>query len=435
MPQVNYKRPPIYEKQRLGIFHEERIGIVEASTKSGKTYGCIVWLTEQALTTGKPGRHYWWVAPVYGQAKIAFNRLRRGLPPQLIKVNETELTIELFNGAIIQFKSGEKPDNLYGEDVFAAVLDEATRMRQEAWHAIRSTLTATRGPVRIIGNVRGRRNWVYKLARSKAAVEYHRITAWDAVEAGIVDRAEIEAAQDELPEHIFKELYEAEASDDGGNPFSLKHLDECFLAERPTAIGPIVAYGVDLAKSSDWTVVTGLDTFGFAAVLERWQDSWENTKARIVGIIGRQVPALVDATGVGDPIVESLQKSGCNVEPFVFTSQSKQLLMENLRLRIQMRELSWDDEGLHDELESFEYQYTRTGVKYNAPEGSFDDRVCSLALAAKCWVANRSEFWPYGDVVDVVEERGNRADRFRRREVPAGRDGRPELAGVMGRNF
>ena len=29
----------------------------------------------------------------------------------------------------------------------------------EAWHALRSTLTATQGPVRIIGNVSGRRNW------------------------------------------------------------------------------------------------------------------------------------------------------------------------------------------------------------------------------------------------------------------------------------
>jgi hypothetical protein len=42
-------------------------------------------------------------------------------------------------------KSGEKPDGLYGEDVFAAVIDEASRMREEAWHALRSTLTATRG--------------------------------------------------------------------------------------------------------------------------------------------------------------------------------------------------------------------------------------------------------------------------------------------------
>jgi hypothetical protein len=65
----------------------------------------------------------------------------------------------VFNRAVIRFKSGEKTDSLYDEDVWAAVLDEASRMREEAFHAIRSTLTATRGKVRLIGNAKGRKNW------------------------------------------------------------------------------------------------------------------------------------------------------------------------------------------------------------------------------------------------------------------------------------
>ena len=35
-------------------------------------------------------------------------------------------------------------------------LIEASRAREEAWHALRSTLTATRGKVRVIGNVKER---------------------------------------------------------------------------------------------------------------------------------------------------------------------------------------------------------------------------------------------------------------------------------------
>jgi hypothetical protein len=31
-------------------------------------------------------------------------------------------------------------------------------MKEDAWTAIQSTLTATRGPVRIIGNVKGKKN-------------------------------------------------------------------------------------------------------------------------------------------------------------------------------------------------------------------------------------------------------------------------------------
>ena len=36
-----------------------RYSCIEASTKSGKTAGCIIWLVEQAFV-GKPGWHYWW---------------------------------------------------------------------------------------------------------------------------------------------------------------------------------------------------------------------------------------------------------------------------------------------------------------------------------------------------------------------------------------
>jgi len=55
-------------------------------------------------------------------------------------------------------KQGARDLRLYGEDVYGAVIDEASRMKEDAWTAIQSTLTATRGPVRIIGNVKGEKN-------------------------------------------------------------------------------------------------------------------------------------------------------------------------------------------------------------------------------------------------------------------------------------
>jgi len=359
--------------------------------------------------------------------------MKRALPRGSFKANQSELTIQLqVNGAIIAFKSGENPDSLYGEDVFAAVFDEATRAREEAWWALRSTLTATRGPVRIIGNVRGRKNWVYRLARSSDQVAYSRITAWDAVEAGIVDRQEILDAQRELPEHIFKELYEALPSDDGGNPFSLRHIQAAALSEAPPVTGPVVVYGVDLAKSTDWTVVVGLDVFGYVVEFHRWQSSWENTKEQLIQILG-STPTLADATGVGDPVVESLQTvEGTHVEAFVFTSSSKQMLMEGLRQRIQLSELSWTEDVITDELEQFEYQYTRTGVRYSAPSGVHDDTVCALALAAKMWREYKSAYWPYDDaVVESSDERNSRMWNIRKRHSVR-RVGAPEFAGILG---
>src|SRR5690606_36994105 len=134
--------------------------------------------------------------------------------------NESSLVYTFRNGARWVFKSAEKPDNLYGEDVADAVIDEASCCREEAWHVIRSTLTATRGPVRLIGNVKGRKNFFYRMARQAESGEpdmaYHKLTAYDAVDAGVLDAGEIKQAEAQLPAHVFRELYLADPADDGG---------------------------------------------------------------------------------------------------------------------------------------------------------------------------------------------------------------------------
>jgi hypothetical protein len=330
---------------------------------------------------GLRGQAFWWISPVYPQAKVAYRRLKRGLPETLYTANESELTITLVNGAIISFRSAEKPDNLYGEDVYAAVLDEATRMREEAWHAVRSTLTATRGPVRIIGNVKGRRNWAYALARRAEGGEpgwaYAKLTASDAIDAGIIAPEEIAQAQRQLPENVFRELYFAEPSDDGGNPFGQEAIRSCI---GDGSGNPPVVYGVDLAKSVDWTVVVGLDDTGTVCRFDRYQWPWEETVRRLAQEIGL-TPAIVDSTGVGDPIVERLQRELSNVEGYHFSSSSKQKLMEGLAIAIQTGEVRYPQGVIVSELDAFAYEYTRTGVRYSAPDGMHDDCVMALALA------------------------------------------------------
>src|SRR5437016_10773884 len=145
---ATYTRPWMADYQTAAVFNPARYAVVAASTKSGKTVACLVWLLEQAMR-GRGGQNFWWIAPVYRQAEIAYGRMKLGLPRGLFEANETQLRITLANGTLLWFKSAEKPDNLYGQDVYAAVVDEATRVREEAWHAVRTTLTATRGPVRI----------------------------------------------------------------------------------------------------------------------------------------------------------------------------------------------------------------------------------------------------------------------------------------------
>lgn len=380
-PEISYVRPFLYTKQLEAIFCKERYGMIEASTKSGKTHGCIIWLAEQAFQA-EAGRNFWWVAPVYAQAKIAFKRLRRGLPREIFTSNESELNITICNGATIWFKSADNPDNLYGEDVFAAVVDEASRCKEDAWIALRTTLAATKGPVRIIGNVKGRRNWFFRMARRAQAGEqemhFSKLTWRDAVAGGILSESEVEDARRQMPEHAFNELFNADASDDEGNPFGIEAIRK--LTVPAASVAAPAVWGWDFAKSNDWTVGIALDRSGNVCRVVRFQSPWGITKMRVKAeSAGSQ--CIGDSTGVGDAIVEDLQRMGVALEAFVFTSKSKQQIMEGLAADIQQGKGFFPEGVLAEELRCFEYEYTATGVRYSAPDGLHDDCVCAYALA------------------------------------------------------
>jgi phage FluMu gp28-like protein len=393
--QIHYQRPQLANYQIDALFDNSRYAIVEASTKSGKTTACLIWIIEQALQ-GMSDQDFWWVAPVYGQAKIAFRRLKAGLPRESYTANESDLTLTLINGARIVCKSAEKPDNLFGEDVYGSVFDEASRAREEAWHALRSTLTATRGKVRIIGNVKGRKNWAYKLARraesGEPGMSYAKITAYDAIDAGILDESEIEDARRQLPDNVFRELYLAEPSDDSGSPFGIIAIHDCIA---PLSNERAEVFGIDLAKSVDWTCIIGLDRKRRVCVFERFQKPWNETIETVRRIVGT-TKASVDSTGVGDAVLESLQAGGrSNFEGFKFSQGSKQQLMEALAVAIQKKEISFPEGIITNELEAFEYEYTRTGVRYSAPSGMHDDAVCALALANEYKPRKIGQFWSF----------------------------------------
>jgi hypothetical protein len=194
----------------------------------------------------------------------------------------------------------------------------------------------------------------------------------------LIDADEIEAARRDLPASAFNQEFLGIPADDGGNPFGITAIRACRVPELSTA--PVAVWGVDLAKSYDWTVACGLDASGKVAKLDRWQSDWGQTKRKLLDTIGFTL-TMIDSTGVGDPIVEDLIRERPNVQGFKFSSSSKQQLMEGLAAAIQRGEVGYPDGWLVQELEAFEYEYYAGGVRYTAPDGLHDDGVCALALA------------------------------------------------------
>ena len=330
---IEVEAPRLYPKQREAIYDPHMYSVIEASTKSGKTFGCIVWILDGAFA-GKEGQNFWWVAPYYTQAEIAYRRTKLALPRGHYAANDTKQTIKLLNnGVTLWFKSADNPDSLYGEEVMECVLDEATRMREEAWWAVQTTLATTGGQVRIIGNVKGKKNWAYRMARIAEAGEdpdmgYHRITAYDAMAAGVLPEESVERAKRRMPETMFRELFLAEAGEDEGNPFGgSRAIRQCIAAPSSR---PGIHYGVDLAKARDWTVVIGLDAEGYVSTFERWQAPWGITIPNVRWLTRAGRRTLVDSTGVGDVPTEVLQAGGeWRYLGYNFTSKSKQQLMKS----------------------------------------------------------------------------------------------------------
>ena len=387
--------PKLYRKQAAAVCDPTRITCIESTTKAGKTIGCIVWQIGQVMS-GPPDAEHWWVAPVYEQAMMAY-RLAWSLlrHQQGFKQALAEKAILCPGGRRWSFRSADKPDNLFGSAVTSAVLDEASRMKDDAVDAIFSTTTRTRGPMRLIGNVRGRANRHYQWSRKGEAGEegfaYHRITADDAVEAGVFHLEDVEMARRSMPDAIFRELYYCEPSDDGGNPFGIEAIRACAELNGGKATGkPVAVWGLDIARKRDWAVLIGLDHSRQVAAFHRWHGlSFGALVGEVSRIVGKGSRACVvyDATGVGDAVGEQLVAARVWVEPFIFSSASKQGLMEGLALALQQGRTSVVD-GVHRaELEAFEYDVKAGRVVYGAPSAMHDDTVCAHALA--WWGADR----------------------------------------------
>lgn len=238
-----YERPPLAPYQTAVIDCPKRFTISEWTTKGGKTVSHIVWLFEQALKpredappgeeNNKEGMNYWWVAPIFPQAKIAFKRMQMFVGIKgFFKTNLSELTLILPNKAEIHFKSADNHNSLYGENVYAAVFDEFTRAKEESWFALRSTLTVTRAKCKLIGNYTGSTNWGHKLSEKakdpKGEYAYFNVDALQAVKAGILNQEEVDQARKDLPKTIFEALYLAKGSVSGDILFPSEAVSDLF---------------------------------------------------------------------------------------------------------------------------------------------------------------------------------------------------------------
>ena len=380
--EVSIRLHKLHPGQRRVAEHPARFRVVMCGRRYGKSALGIRLACDAALK----GQPVGWFAPSYKLALEAWRELSQRLQPIVARQNEQDKRMELVTGGVIEIWTLDTQDPARGRKYALAIIDEAGIAKDllDVWQAaIRPTLVDMGGRALFLGTPKGRRHgFVTLFTRGDTGQD----PDWQSFRASTLENPyippeEIEAARKELPPDIFAQEFEGIPTDDGANPFG---LDAIRKAVGEVGEQPPVVYGIDLARSVDYTVVCGMDAWRRVVRLERWQLPWAATKSKIAEMVGK-VPCVVDATGVGDAIVSDLQQMGVDVTPHVFTQSSKLRLMQRLIAAFQGGELQLPAGWLPAELETFEFSYTATGVKYEAPKGYHDDGVMALGLSLYGW--------------------------------------------------
>lgn len=373
--------PKLHSAQKNIIDSQARFIVVMCGRRFGKSELSQV----RIITSALEGHRVAYVTPTYKLAKTFFEKLTQVVPFQN---NRSDLIISFPNGGSIEFFTGERLDNLRGRKFNLVVLDEASYIAdlESGWlNSIRPTLTDYQGKAIFLSTPKGK-NYFYSLYLKGQGDKDWQSFKYTTYDNPYILKSEVDDAKQQLPTSVFNQEYLADPMENSANPFGIQHIANCVA---PMSNEEPMYFGIDLAKSFDYTVVIGLDKNGVVSYYQRYQKDWKATKEDIQ-TIPRHKPIYIDSTGVGDAITEDLQRYFQNMTGYKYNSNSKQQLMELLASRIQQRQVLFPRGTITDELEIFEYQFTATGVRYNAPNGFHDDCVNALALAVKCMDNHRT---------------------------------------------
>jgi hypothetical protein len=338
----------------------------------------------------EPGVCYY-VLPTYRQAKqVVWDALINDhVPPQIYdKKNDSELAIYYKNGVIQRFIGSEDPDKHRGTNPFDVVFDEYAEQTAEIWEAIfQPVLMENNGTASFVFTPKGK-NHAWKLLQMAKDNPLWFVSERGVKDTEVFGKTELDEIKRNTPSALYAQEYEIAFNEAAGAFFRRVRQNLYDRNATQPEYGDF-QLGVDLAKYQDFTVLTpfNMNTFRVYPQDRFNQIDWNLQKARIEATALRyKARVKIDATGVGDPIVEDLKSRGLNInddDAIKFTESSRMNLLNHLAMLIEQDKIELpNDEGLLMELEAFQYSLTPLGkVKVGVPEGIHDDRVISLALA------------------------------------------------------
>lgn len=194
-------------------FHDrqQRWAVIVAHRRAGKTVLCILDLIYRAITEGKEDGRYAYVAPYYSQAKtIAWDYLVKYSAPIATKANQSELWVELINGARIRLFGADTGQNLRGLYLDGIVMDEYADMKPSIWgEVIRPLLSDRRGWAVFIGTPKGH-NAFWDIYQNAAKDPGWYSKTLRASQTGLLPSEELEDAKKSMSEDQYLQEFECD---------------------------------------------------------------------------------------------------------------------------------------------------------------------------------------------------------------------------------
>jgi phage terminase large subunit len=157
----------------------------------------------------KPDPRFAYIAPTYAQAKdAAWTYCKHYAHGLSAAAHETELRVDLPNGARIRLYGADNPDRLRGIYLDGVVLDEFADMRPSVWgEVVRPMLSDRLGWASFIGTPKGHNEFYNLLQRAQESDEWF----WSilkASETGLLSAKELQAARSDMSEDRYAQEYE-----------------------------------------------------------------------------------------------------------------------------------------------------------------------------------------------------------------------------------
>ena len=222
----------------------ERWSCLVAHRRAGKTLACLYDLVDAALRCKEENPRYAYITPFYAQAKdVAWTYIKEAVGPLMqygAEVNESELRVDLPNGARLRLYGADNYDRLRGIYLDGVVLDEFADMDPRAWsEVIRPALSDRKGWATFIGTPKGENTFFEIWQDAQDDPDWFSLML-KASDTGLIDKEELNAAKRAMTHEQYRQEYECSFQAAIVGAYYGKLMEDAEAAGR---IGPIPVEG------------------------------------------------------------------------------------------------------------------------------------------------------------------------------------------------